>query len=224
MRTTLYLKLREDQIHYHRGPMKAEIVLLICYKCKSQFSCLARLHRKRMKRGYERSYCSCHNTKKRIKKKCAGCDQFTVNPKFCSHSCAARISNVNRTKSKWKTLNKCIDCELPAFRISSRCINCHKLYVSQRELDTQLQAIKDTSKTKDFHSRVRDHARKLAIKAKLLDACKKCGYTYKVECCHIQAVKKFPLTATLGEVNSINNLVGLCPNHHTELDGGILKL
>jgi len=48
--------------------------------------------------------------------------------------------------------------------------------------------------------------------------CAKCGYTKHVELCHIKPLSKFPLTATLAEVSSQDNIIQLCPNCHWELD------
>jgi predicted HNH restriction endonuclease len=45
-----------------------------------------------------------------------------------------------------------------------------------------------------------------------------------VDVCHIRALADFPLSALLGEINDEANLVYLCPNHHRELDAGLLKL
>ena len=54
--------------------------------------------------------------------------------------------------------------------------------------------------------------------------CEICGYTHHVEVAHIKPVSSFNETATIREINSIDNLIGLCPNHHWEYDNGILKL
>lgn len=54
--------------------------------------------------------------------------------------------------------------------------------------------------------------------------CAICGYSKHVEIAHIKAVSKFEDSATIREINSIDNLIGLCPNHHWEYDNGILEL
>lgn len=54
--------------------------------------------------------------------------------------------------------------------------------------------------------------------------CKVCGYDKHVEIAHIKAVSEFSDETHIGEINSIDNLVALCPNHHWEYDNGILKL
>ena len=54
--------------------------------------------------------------------------------------------------------------------------------------------------------------------------CAICGYSNCVEVAHIKAVSEFEDETTIREINSIDNLIGLCPNHHWEYDNGILVL
>jgi predicted restriction endonuclease len=54
--------------------------------------------------------------------------------------------------------------------------------------------------------------------------CKVCGYKPHVEVCHIKSVSSFGNDALVDDINSIDNLVGLCPNHHWEFDNGIFGL
>lgn len=54
--------------------------------------------------------------------------------------------------------------------------------------------------------------------------CAICGYTNHVEVAHIKAVAEFSDETLISEINSLSNLIGLCPNHHWEYDNGILKL
>lgn len=54
--------------------------------------------------------------------------------------------------------------------------------------------------------------------------CSICGYSNHVEVAHIKPVSDFDDSATIREINSLSNLIGLCPNHHWEYDNGILKL
>ena len=69
---------------------------------------------------------------------------------------------------------------------------------------------------------VRAHARRKFLAQNSEPRCAKCGYTTHVEVCHIKPIASFPETATLQTVNSLSNLVGLCPNHHWEFDHGHL--
>ncbi len=54
--------------------------------------------------------------------------------------------------------------------------------------------------------------------------CANCNYDKHVELCHIKAIKDFPQTATLKEVNCKENLIQLCPNCHWEFDNGLLDI
>jgi uncharacterized protein YbaR (Trm112 family) len=71
---------------------------------------------------------------------------------------------------------------------------------------------------------IRKHAELVCKQNKVRYRCKICEYAIHVEICHIIAVKDFPDTATLKEINSIDNLVMLCPNHHWEFDNGLFTL
>lgn len=50
-----------------------------------------------------------------------------------------------------------------------------------------------------------------------------CGYDKHIEIAHIKAVSEFSDDTLISEINDINNLAPLCPNHHWEFDNGILS-
>ena len=54
--------------------------------------------------------------------------------------------------------------------------------------------------------------------------CAICGYDKHIEVAHIIPVRSFGDDASIREINSIDNLIGLCPNHHWEYDNGLLIL
>lgn len=54
--------------------------------------------------------------------------------------------------------------------------------------------------------------------------CQECGYDKHINVCHIRDVSDFPMDALIGEINHLDNLVGLCPNHHWEFDHGQLVI
>jgi hypothetical protein len=54
--------------------------------------------------------------------------------------------------------------------------------------------------------------------------CAICGYSHHVEIAHIKAVSEFDDTTPVREINSLDNLIALCPNHHWEYDHGVLML
>ena len=53
--------------------------------------------------------------------------------------------------------------------------------------------------------------------------CVICGYDKHIEIAHIKAVSEFSDDAFISEINDINNLVALCPNHHWEFDNGLFS-
>lgn len=73
-------------------------------------------------------------------------------------------------------------------------------------------------------SSIQKHAREVYFDNNPSPKCAICGYTNHVEVAHIKAVSEFTDEDTISDINSISNLIGLCPNHHWEYDNGILKL
>lgn len=57
-------------------------------------------------------------------------------------------------------------------------------------------------------------ARKIYFENNPHPCCVVCGYNKQIEVAHIKAVSEFEDTVTISEINNINNLVALCPNHH----------
>lgn len=45
-----------------------------------------------------------------------------------------------------------------------------------------------------------------------------------VEIAHIKPVSEFDGDSTIADINSLKNLIYLCPNHHWEFDNNIIKL
>ena len=54
--------------------------------------------------------------------------------------------------------------------------------------------------------------------------CYICGYDKHVEIAHIKPVSEFDDNATIDEINNIDNLIALCPNHHWEYDNKLLNI
>lgn len=54
--------------------------------------------------------------------------------------------------------------------------------------------------------------------------CNKCGYDKHIEICHIKSVSSFVDESLIQDINSISNLIGLCPNCHWEFDNNLLDL
>ncbi len=61
-------------------------------------------------------------------------------------------------------------------------------------------------------------------KSKLPRKCFVCGYDKYIEVCHIIGISTFNENTLITQINSIDNLIALCPNCHWEFDHGLLKL
>lgn len=83
------------------------------------------------------------------------------------------------------------------------------------------------SKRKNWQSArgsiVRDAKNKYMKSGRML-SCAICGYNKHIEIAHIKPVSSFNDEATIGEINSIDNLIALCPTHHWEYDNGLFNL
>ena len=73
-------------------------------------------------------------------------------------------------------------------------------------------------------SSIRRHAAQAFAASGIPLQCLVCGYSKYVEVCHKRPVAEFPGDATLDDINRLDNLIALCPNHHWEFDDGLLKL
>ncbi len=66
------------------------------------------------------------------------------------------------------------------------------------------------------NSGIRKHSRAVYRDSGKPYKCNSCGYRKHVEISHIIAVSEFPDSTLIKEINSINNLMALCPNCHWE--------
>jgi predicted restriction endonuclease len=75
-----------------------------------------------------------------------------------------------------------------------------------------------------FHN-IRINARKVMKDNNITYKCQICGYSNFLEVCHIKAIADFDDNATIeNDINSLSNLAYLCPNHHKEIDRGLLPI
>jgi hypothetical protein len=95
--------------------------------------------------------------------------------------------------------------------------------ITQLTLTECLVKYPPTSSRGKFHN-IRINARKVMKDNNVPKECKVCGYSTYVEVCHIKAIADFSKETLIKEINSLSNLIYLCPNHHIELDKGLLNL
>jgi len=163
---------------------------------------------------------------------------------FCSRSCANTYHNVNHKPSrKFGPEGKPRFCKKCGEQIKKggRSLYCdaHKFVRETRNKSTnnmifvELKPVIESRTMKDMktdgayksnaYSAVRDHARKVARLNNIINECFICGYTKIVQACHIIPITKFDENTTLAEINNPKNIIGLCPNHHWEMDHNALS-
>lgn len=215
--------------------IKAKIITLNCSGCGEQFVRSLRDHKQKVARGLLNYYCKPTCRKHRAPHPCFRCQSLTTNPKFCSRSCSATINgSLFPKRAAYRTQRKCTRCGSD-YQCSSGhtspliCQHCVAARVSHRIKPTTKigYLIKRPSIRKLHpswrHSEIRIYNR-VWNSALLSLPCANCGYAKHVELCHIRPIATFKLSATMGEVNHINNVVQLCRNCHWELDHKLLAI
>ena len=143
---------------------------------------------------------------------CLICNKETKNPKFCSRSCSATSSNLVSPKRRLGK-NRCKGCNIPTRNSRLYCDICWKK-------DYTLEEVKyNKLPAASYYSQVRNRARVVA--KNLPKSCRKCGYDKHVEVCHIKAISSWPSDTLLSTINSLDNLILLCPNCHWEFDNNL---
>ena len=166
---------------------------------------------------------------------------LTRQKKFCDRSCAAKYNNRKFPKREATKESQCSYCgtmillkqdKKGHYRKRKYCDDCAKLRTSfSRSLGTDFHVdeltkaqLKERSDYKYYYRNIiTARARKTYYKVYKKE-CIICDYNIYVEVCHLRAVRDFPDSATVGEINSLDNLVCLCPTHHKELDLKVLNL
>jgi predicted restriction endonuclease len=127
---------------------------------------------------------------------------------FCNSSCSAIFNNTQREKKQ--TESKEIKIKPERFSFFNE--------VTKKEF------FEKKGVYYKFRSEIRKHAQFVYEKNNGEKTCKVCGYDKHIQVCHIKSVSSFKDDDLITEINSKNNLVGLCPNHHWEFDHGFLNL
>lgn len=149
--------------------------------------------------------------------KCLVCRRKTSNPKYCSHSCAAKRNNKLYPKRKPNT-HKCKKCD-KLIRVSRmHCKDCREK-TNQTLRDIMYLLHHKSSAFAIVRSRARSKLKSLGIKS-----CINCGYDKHIEACHKKPISSFYLDTKISVINDSKNLIPLCPNCHWEFDKGILNI
>jgi HNH endonuclease len=145
-----------------------------------------------------------------------------VLPRFCSKECAhihSKEVNLKIARALQKNPRRFCKCGRK-ISFSNKRGMCRWCFSKSRTLNRSKESFfKEGKNWQAARSSIRRHAYKVYFEVyKKPYKCAKCDYTFYVEVAHKKSVSEFPMDATLEEINSIDNLIGLCPNHHWEFD------
>ena len=114
-------------------------------------------------------------------------------------------------------------CEISIPTKVSYCLKCKEEYNNRFDNQTIADVIYTQHNKANAFSLIRTRARAIAKKQQWI-SCRNCKYNKHIQIAHIVAIAEFPEDTLVSIVNSIDNLVPLCPNCHWELDNGDLTL
>ena len=150
---------------------------------------------------------------------CKNCGKKTKNPKFCSQSCNATYNNTRR----YGPPDTCKICGKRTRRNLTTCRECYIIYTIKKYGEQTLGKFRKIPSSKNRYQAVRLHAHRIASYYKIeSDKCLLCNYSNHLDLCHIKDISSFGDEISLNEINSPDNLVFLCPNHHWDLWHGKL--
>lgn len=153
---------------------------------------------------------------------CKNCGTQTTNPKFCSKSCAATFNNKISPK-RTKKPHVCPVCKIDIPKTRQYCVEHNPQRVDWSKLT--IQNVTDTAgKNANRYRRIRDHSRSTYLKSDKPKICMHCGYKKHFDVCHKVDIKDFPIDTPITTVNSLDNLIALCPNCHWETHNGFLNI
>ena len=174
----------------------------------------------------------------KIKLNCNTCQvvfekhQYEIKPNksyYCSRKCSLTNANHIKYKDHKKTVTNCIFCKCTIDNRSKKklCLPCYILTKKTKLENQTLGDIKNKHKSRKilhwYSSEIRNFNREW--NKSLLDlTCQVCGYSRKIHLAHIKPICSYPDTALLKEINSEQNNLVLCPNHHSEFDDGYISL
>lgn len=139
---------------------------------------------------------------------------------FCSKSCAASL-NGKKFPKRMKIIKLCKHCGVEIPRKRTVCDKCNPSIVDWNNITLEEAR---SSRKYQLNSRIRDKSREIYIQSGAPQLCFICGYNKTFHVCHIKPISTFSLDTKISEINALSNIIALCPNHHWELDHGILVL
>ena len=162
-----------------------------------------------------------------LDKRCKNCDNLISyegrRNNFCSRSCSATFNNKKFPKRETNKTKICL-CGNEKDLNSIKCFSCVLEQKYLKSLERKKEDVISNGASRAKFNQIRKMARKVLIKNKIEKKCKICSFDFYVEVCHIKSIASFSKNSLIKEINALENLVYLCPNHHIMLDKGVLQL
>ena len=149
----------------------------------------------------------------------------TLAKKFCNARCSALAHNRLPRRRMQPALKTCSTClrELRFHARFARCDDCRSGNVRLAPAWLTMTKVAFFAHRRNWQSArssVQRHARASFVLSGRPKVCAVCGYDRHVEVAHRRAVSEFSSETTIAEINALDNLMALCPNHHWEQEHG----
>lgn len=144
-----------------------------------------------------------------------------INNQFCSQSCSTKYNNARRARKAYycKRCGSLLGYGYKKYSRTNYCSNCNSNTIDWGAIT--YGELKSKRKYQE-NSRIRTLARDKALSLGKLSRCSNCGYDKHVDTCHVKAIVDHSDDTLISEINSPENLIGLCKNCHWEFDNGLL--
>lgn len=166
------------------------------------------------------------------KKEANHCSRQCANSRNVSGEMAEKIKNsiieYNEKNGTSRPVAYCAYCgkKLRNYK-NKNCIECTKKIkkdgLQKRTLEEEMKR-RGANERKNVYQGIRNDSRKKMLNSEIEKKCFICGYDKHVEVCHIKPINSFELGSMIEEINDFGNLMFLRPNHHWEIDNGILEI
>lgn len=122
--------------------------------------------------------------------------------KFCNKSCSVKYNNRIKEENKKEKIDK----------------KEKEQKITLYDTMTKGELFNKCSNWQSARSAIQKNAKRIFEKSDKEKCCEECGYDKHYEICHIKSVSDFSDDTLISEINNIDNLKALCPNHHWEFD------
>lgn len=159
---------------------------------------------------------------------------------FCNRSCAAKYTNTKRDRHTdiiWekdknglskKGYNICPNCSKLKYYTSNLCSECRN---KQKQQNIKNKTLGYFIENKNYLSHrcteIRKDAKRTLLESNIEKVCAYCknhDFDEILEVHHIKGILEHSMDTSINEINSLDNLVWLCPNHHAMLEKGLITL